>query len=615
METHHNHELLSSDTENKEQTTLEGENTQSTPRSETTEAEANISSSKPASKSDVLMRLEQLVQQPSETSRQELDFLKQHFYKLHHSEIEAAKAEFVAQGGLEEDFMPLPDEAEERFKTLMGHIKAERSKQAAELEQKKEENLKIKLAIIEELKELVESADESNPNYTEFKKLQQQWADTNPVPQGQVNELWKSYHLYVEQFYDLLKLNSEFREYDFKKNLEIKTHLCEAAEKLSEEPDVVSAFHQLQKLHQEYREAGPVSKELREEVWQRFKNASTAINRRHQQHFEKLKQEEQQNLEQKTALCEAIENLNFGGLTTFAQWEEKTQEVMDLQAQWKTIGFAPQKVNTKIFERFRQACDKFFAQKAEYFKAQKEEMNENLSKKKALCEQVEALKDSTDWKATTDRLIQLQKEWKTIGPVSRKHSDAIWKRFIAACDYFFEQKGKAASSQRGVEQENLDKKKALIEQLRAAIRLPESEELVANVRQWVGEWGQIGHVPFKEKDKIYKEYRELVDELFERFNLSNANRKLNDFRTNINQLQTAGSQTLYRERERMIRIYENMKAELLTYENNLGFLSSASKKGNSLLAELNRKAEKLKADLELMREKIKVLEQSIKDEK
>ena len=411
-----------------------------------------------------------------------------------------------------------------------------------------------------------------------------------------------------------MKLNNEFREYDFKKNLEIKTHLCEAAEKLGDEEDVVSAFHQLQKLHQEFRDTGPVAKELRDAIWNRFKAASTLVNRRHQQHFEEMKATEQHNLDQKTVICEIAEAIEYDELKSFAAWESKTQEIIALQNKWKTIGFAPQKMNVKIFERFRHACDVFFKKKGEFFKSLKEEMNANLSKKKSLCEKAEALKDSTDWKATADTLTKLQKEWKTIGPVAKKHSDAVWKRFISACDYFFEQKNKATSSQHSVEVENLKKKKAIIEQLTAIDEKTDTEEANTLVRNLMKEWNAIGHVPFKEKDKLYKQYHSLIDQLFDRFNISASKKKLSSYRANICNIQGSGSQSLYREREKLTRAYENMKNELQTYENNLGFLTSTSKKGSSLLTELNRKVEKLKADLELVMQKIQMIDDSMKKE-
>lgn len=566
-----------------------------------------------ASKEDVLNRLKELAQDAENANKQEIDNLKQSFYKLHNAEIEAAKKQFTDNGGAAEDFTAEADPIEEEFKRLMGVIKEKRNQLTANLERQKEENLQVKLSIIEELKELVESGDDANKSYTEFKKLQQQWNETKLVPQGKVNELWKNYQLYVEKFYDLLKLNNEFREYDFKKNLEIKTRLCEAAEKLADEEDVISAFHQLQKLHQEFRDTGPVTKELRDKIWNRFKAASTAVNRRHQQHFEALKETEQHNLDQKTVICEIVEAIEYGELKTFSAWENKTQEVIALQNKWKTIGFAPHKMNVKIFERFRHACDDFFKKKGEFFKSLKEGFSENLEKKKALCEKAEALKDSTDWKATADALTKLQREWKTIGPVSKKHSDAIWKRFISACDYFFEQKNKATSSQRSIEVENMEKKKALIEKLSSIDENMDTEEAGTLVREIMKEWNAIGHVPFKEKDKLYKQYHTLVDQLFDRFNISASNRKLSNFRSNISNIQGSGSQQpLYREREKLVRASENMKNEIQTYENNLGFLTSTSKKGSSLLTEINRKVDKLKADLALVIEKIKVIDESLK---
>ena len=565
-------------------------------------------------KEEILAKLKEVVADVENVAQPEIDGLKQSFYKLHNAEQDAARKLFIENGGAAENFVPQTDCVEEEFKNIMSVIKEKRSALTAELEKQKEMNLQVKLSIIEELKELVESPDDANKSYTEFKKLQQQWNEVKLVPQAKVNELWKNYQLYVEKFYDLLKLNNEFREYDFKKNLEIKTHLCEAAEKLADEADVVSAFHQLQKLHQEFRDTGPVAKELRDEIWARFKAASTTVNRRHQQHFEALKEVEQHNLDQKTVICEIIEAIDYKELTNFASWESKTQEVIALQNKWKTIGFAPQKMNVKIFERFRKACDEFFRKKGEFFKTLKEGMNENLEKKRALCEKAEALKDSTDWKATADELTKLQKEWKTIGPVAKKYSDAVWKRFISACDYFFEQKNKATSSQRSVEQENLEQKKAIIEKLNAIDDQMDTEEATQLVRDLMKEWNGIGHVPFKEKDRIYKQYHSQIDKLFERFNISASNKKLSNFKSTISSIQEGSPQALYREREKLVRAFDNMKNELQTYENNLGFLTTSSKKGNSLLTEINRKVEKLKADIELVKEKIKVVDENIKNQ-
>lgn len=588
--------------------------TAETPAEETSTESTTETTVQRLTKAEVIERLKAIADDVENVPKTEIDSLKQTFYKLHNAEQEAARKKFVDDGGAPEDYVPTPDPQEEEMKNIMSVIRSKRSELAAEVEKQKEMNLQVKLSIIEELKDLLESPEDANKNYTEFKRLQQQWNEVKLVPQASVNELWKNYQLYVEKFYDLLKLNNEFREYDFKKNLEIKTHLCEAAEKLAEEPDVVSAFHQLQKLHQEYRETGPVAKELREEIWARFKAASTAVNRRHQQHFDALKEAEQQNLDQKTVICEIIEGIDYNELTNFAAWDNKTQEIIALQNKWKTIGYAPQKMNVKIFERFRAACDTFFNKKAEFFKTVKESMSENLEKKRALCEKAEALKDSTDWKATADVLVKLQKEWKTIGPVAKKHSDAIWKRFIAACDYFFEQKNKAGASQRTEEQANLEKKRDIIARLEAIGEDTDADTAIDQVRNLMKEWNAVGFVPFKEKDKVYKQYHALVDKLFERYNLSQSSKKLSNFKSTLSNIQEGGAQTLYREREKLARAYENMKSELQTYENNLGFLNASSKKGNSLLTELNRKVEKLKADIDLVKEKIKAVDESIRKE-
>ena len=407
----------------------------------------------------------------------------------------------------------------------------------------------------------------------------------------------------------MVKLNNEFREYDFKKNLEQKTRLCEAAEKLAEEPDVISAFHQLQKLHQEFRAIGPVAKDLREEIWSRFKAASTVVNKRHQQHFEELKEKEQNNLDQKTVICEIVEGMEYDTFTTFADWEDKTNEILALQAKWKTIGYAPQKMNVKIFERFRAACDEFFRRKAAFFKSVKETMAANLEKKKAFCEKAEALKESTDWKETAEILTKLQKEWKTIGPVAKKHSDAVWKRFIGACDYFFERKNKATSSQRSEEVENLAKKEDVIKRMAALEAAGTADDATAEqVRALMKEWNAIGFVPFKEKDRLYKEFHALVDKLFDRLHLSATEKRLSNVRTNGNK-----EGNLYRDRERLVRTYEGLKNDIQTYENNLGFLNSSSKKGNTLVADITRKIERLKKDMELVLKKIKDIDESLKE--
>ena len=559
------------------------------------------------SQEEVIARLEEINEDACNAEKQEIDFLKQNFYKLHKAEQEAALKAHIKNGGTPENFVMPTNELEGKFKLVMSAIKEKRSAQAAEAEKEKEENLQQKMQVLEQMKKLAESADDVNNVYNEFKELQQKWNDIKQVPAAKANELWKTYQLYTEKFYDIIKLNNEFREYDFKKNLELKEKLCEAAEKLAEEPDVVSAFHQLQKLHQEFRNIGPVAKDLREKVWARFKAASTVVNRRHQQHFEAIKEKEQHNLDQKTVICEIVEAMDYENFKTFTDWEDKTQEILALQAKWKTIGYAPQKMNVKIFERFRAACDEFFKRKAMFYKTIKENMSSNLEKKRALCEKAEALKDSTDWKETAEILTQLQKEWKTIGPVAKKHSDAVWKRFIGACDYFFDQKNKATSSQRSVEQDNLAKKQDIIKQLEAIYNAEEAEDNVtATVKALVKEWNNTGHVPFKDKDRLYKSFHSIVDKIFDKLNLSASERKLNSFKSSI-----SNNNNPMKEREKLMRTYENLKNEIQTYENNLGFLSSSSKKGNSLVNEINRKVERLKGELELVLKKIDVIDKSL----
>lgn len=560
------------------------------------------------SKGEILDYIKKLAQSTEIPGKQELDSLKQNFYRIHKAELNEKKAAFVEAGGNPDEFVPEVDADEQTFKEWMRIIKEKRAEIMAEQERIKSENLQKKFDILDKIKAMISSPEEANQHYNEFKELQAEWKTITNVPADKVNELWKNYQLYTEQFYDLLKLNHEFREYDFKKNLEIKTRLCETAEKLAEEEDVISAFQQLQALHQEYKETGPVAKELRDEIWNRFKNASTVINKKHQQYFEDLKQKEEENLAKKTELCTKIEGIELDNLKTFADWEQATQDIIKIQAEWKEIGFAPQKMNVKIFERFRAACDRFFEKKAAFFKYLKESQNKNLELKKALCEKAESLKESTDWKATGDILTKLQKEWKTIGPVPKKYSDSLWKRFIGACDYFFEQKGKATSSVHSQEVENLEKKKGIIEQLKN-IAVEEIDEMSETVRNLAKEWNETGHVPFKEKDKIYAEYRELADKLFDAINKSNAKRRINNFRSNLKSSAEKGGNTLNRERDRLVRAYENMKNEIKTYENNLGFLSFSSKKGNSLVNEINKKVEKLKEELDILKEKIKAIDE------
>ena len=558
-------------------------------------------------KKEVLDRVKEIAHGEDAPQKEEVDYLKTVFYKLHIAEREAKLKDYIDGGGDPEAYQITPDEDEEVFKAEMGIIKERRQQQFREMEAEKEENLKKKLEIIEKIKAMVTSPEEASKTYQEFKTLQQEWRDIKAVPAERANELWRNYQLYVEQFYDLLKLNSEARELDFKKNLEAKTRLCEAAEKLADEEDVISAFHQLQKLHQEYREIGPVSKELREEIWQRFKAASTVINKRHQQHFENLRAREEENLQKKTALCEKVEAIAAEENKGSADWERHTQEIIAIQQEWKTIGFDPKKMNVKIFERFRAACDAFFARKAEYFKSMKDAFKENAEKKRALIEKAKALQDSTDWRSTSDKLIALQKEWKTIGMVPKKLGDQLWEEFLAACNKFFEARNAAGAGQRSEEYANLEKKRDVIARLKA-IAEQGGDDLQEQVQKLVEEYNAVGHVPFKEKDKLYKEYHEVLDRLYKELNISVARRRLSKFKDTLKQVAERGEGALDSERARLMRQYESMKQEIQTYENNLGFLNASSKKGNSLIDEMNRKVQKLKDDLELIKEKIKAID-------
>jgi hypothetical protein len=559
------------------------------------------------SKAEILERLKEIVGNEEKPNKEELDNLKTTFYKIHITERESKQKAYLEAGGDPDKYIMTPDEDEEVFKAQMSVIKERRAKIFLEQEAEKQENLQKKLNIIERIKTMITSPDEANKSYQEFKELQQKWRDLKNVPADKANELWRNYQLYVEQYYDLLNLNREAREYDFKKNLEIKRHLCDAAEKLAEEPDVISAFHQLQELHQQYREAGPVAKELREETWNRFKAASTVINKKHQQHFEDLRLKEENNLKKKTDLCEQLEEIVKTENKGDGDWEKHTKQIIELQAEWKKIGFAPQKMNVKIFERFRASCDEFFGKKAEHFKDMKLHFAENAEKKQKLIEQAEALQDSTEWKATTDKLIALQKEWKTIGSVPKKLGDELWTKFLTACNKFFEARNAANAGTRNEEHSNLSKKKDIISQLKA-LSEEVSENAQENVQKLIDEYNQIGHVPYKEKDKLYKEYHDILDKLYKDLHVSIAKKRIDNFRNNLKNVAKRGEDAIDNERGRLMRRYEGLKQEITTYENNLGFLNVSSKKGNSLIDEMNHKVQKLKDDMELVRQKIKTID-------
>ena len=571
----------------------------------TNDEESDNAGSRPATRQEIVERLKAISESDDALNcRAEIEGLKILFYRMRAAEIETAQKEFMQQPEQNGIFIPQPDELEAPFKEYMNLIKAKRNAWIAAQEEEMKNNLAKKEALLTQLQALIEKASQGAPEVNEFKNLQTQWKEIKNVPQEHVTNLWKQYQLLVEQFYDVLKINHEFREYDFKKNLEIKTKICEVAESLVEDTDVIGAFRQLQQLHIEFRETGPVAQELREEIWNRFKTASTVINRRHQEHFEAKKEVEKENLEKKSAICEEIESIDFATLTTYQAWNNATQQVLDLQAKWKEIGFAPQKMNLKIFERFRTACDEFFNQKSEFFKDAKNAIANNLERKKALCEQAEALKDSEEWKATADKLTKLQKEWKEVGPVPQKHSEALWKRFVTACDTFFERRNAATSSQRSVEHENLKQKREVIEALKAIDTTLPANEQTKQISELTAKWNSIGFVPFKEKDKVYKEYKQTLDALYKKLHVDANERKMANFRNNMSK----GTNNLQRERDHLVRQYEALKNEITTYENNIGFLSVSNKKGESLVDTLRKKVEKLKEDAQIILQKIHLVE-------
>lgn len=580
-------------------------------QTDNTESNATEKRPEPTSKCEVVERLKEIVYNGGNVERTELEHLKMLYYRFHNAEVTAARDLFISEGGKAEDFRPAPDMEEENFKAQFSLIRELRNKAAQAVEAEKQANLKRKQEIIERIKELATTPEAADKGYNEVKDLQAEWKEIKQVPAENATELWKNYQLYTEQFYDQLRLNHEMRAYDFKKNLEIKTHLCEAAEKLAEVEDPISAFHQLQKLHQEYREAGPVAKEMREQIWKRFKDASTIINKRHQDHFEQIKAQEEQNLEKKTELCQKVESIDLEPLKTYAQWEEITKQILAYQAEWKTIGFTPRKVNNEIFERFRTACDRFFQAKTTYFKANREKLNANLAAKNALVEKAEALKDSTDWGTTTNKFIELQKQWKTIGAVPHKVSDAIWKRFNDACNYFFDKKTEANAGQRKEEEANLEIKKGIIADLEK-LASETTDNMLQTVRDLQARWNETGHVPYSKKEKIYRRYRELCDKIYDTLHESAGRRRMDNFRKNV---ADKGGSELTRERSRLQSIFDAKKQEIQTYETNLTFFRSSSKKGNSLVADIEKKVTRLKSDLEEISQKIKAVADQIKAEK
>ena len=565
------------------------------------------------SKKEVLERIREIAHNDENPEKDEVEYLKSTFYRLHIAEREEQQKAYLEEGGDPEKYQVRPDDVEEAFKAEMQVIKEKRAKLFQKQEEERANNLKHREEIIEKIKNMATSPEEANKSFNAFKQLQQEWKEIGAVPPEKANETWKTYQLYVEQFYDLLNLNREAREYDFKKNLEQKTRLCEEAEKLAEETDIISAFHQLQELHAQYRETGPVAKDLRDEIWTRFKNASTVINKKHQQHFEELRAREEENLTKKTALCEKVEAIAKEENKGTADWEKHSQEIIAIQQEWKTIGFAPQKMNVKIFERFRTACDDFFGRKAEYFKEIKKRFAENAEKKRVLVEKAKALADSTDWKSTSDKIIALQKEWKTIGTVPKKLGDRLWNDFLAACNQFFEARNAANAGSRNEEHANLDKKRDIIAKLKAMIE-DAGDDVQAKVQALIDEYNTVGHVPYKDKDKVYKEYHEVLDKVYDTLHIKQTRRRLDNFKNNLRNVAKRGEDAVDNERARLMRRYEQLKQEVTTYENNLGFLNIASKKGNSLVEEMNRKVQKLKDEVQLVFDKIKAIDQQAREE-
>jgi len=582
---------------------VEDQNTESTP--------SVVSNYSTLSNEELIEALKKCLNQEVEEVKNDVESIKQAFYRNHRAEVENQKKLFLENGGVEEDFVPKPNELEETFKSLLKEFRDKKAEHLARVEKEKQDNLLKKQQILEKMKILADAKDDVSTHINEFRALQQEWKSIGQVPPSSLSELFKQYNAYQEAFWDLIKINNELREYDFKKNLEAKIQICEAAEKLMDEPDVVTAFQHLQKLHNEWHEIGPVSRELREEIWQRFKNASTAINKKHQTYFESIRKIEEDNLAAKTALCEKIESIDFSVLKTFSDWEEATKNVLALQDEWRTIGFAPRKLNQKVFERYRHACDAFFSAKAEFFKQVRNSYAENYRKKVELCENAESLKDNTDWKETSEKFIQLQKEWKAIGPVPRKYSDELWKRFISACDYFFDQKKKNTNSLHGEELENLEKKKNLIARINSLKKSDHPNETVATLKALIEEWSTIGHVPFKEKDKVYKDFRAAVDKKYEELNIDWVSRRLETFKNNLKDMNTKGQRKLIHERDKLLHARERLNSEIATYENNLGYFTSTTQKGSKVILELERKIDTLKEESRLIEEKIRLIEDNL----
>ena len=557
-----------------------------------------------ANRQEIIDRLSVIANEATEQAKAEINYLKMLYYKIRQQEVDAELQKFINDNGDPAAYESKTDDLEPKLKELLAVQKEARAVMVEARNKEMAENLAKKNEILDKMDAIASDADGIGQQYNVFQDLQKQFKEVGAVDPQEVNVLWKRFSAIGEKFYDALKINKELRDYDFKKNLEKKEALCEEAEKLSEAGDVLSAFRRLQEMHEEWKGIGPVAKEIREEIWSRFKAASTIINKRHQEHFESLKAAEAANEQGKIALCEKLEAIQVAAISTVKDWEEQTQAVLKIQEEWRKLGFANKKVNNSLFERFRGLCDAFFQAKAEYYKAIKEEQNENLAKKIALCEKAEALKDSTDWRSTTDLLVKLQQDWKEIGPVNRKNSNAIWERFRSACNAFFDAKEKAVGDERSVEKANLEKKLEILEKL-SQLKDNVADATPDQVRALMNEWKEVGHVPFKEKDKLFKAYQEQVDFFFEKLDMksrpqSRGNRQKGEKSRTVPE----------NDRSRLIRQYDTLTRELKTYENNLGFLSFGNKGGkNPLLAQMEQKMEGIKKQISEIVEKINNLDE------
>lgn len=559
------------------------------------------------SEADVIITLTALAQaEADEISRDEVSRLKQRYYALRKATDEEARRQFVANGNDPEAFIPEEDPADEVLRQLLGSIKEKKAARAAEVEAELQRNFEQKDSLIAEITAMSNDTDNVNRHFTRFREIQQEFKNVGDVSPQQMSDQWKRYQDAVELFYDQLKVNKDLRDYDFKKNLEAKLQLCAEAEQLDAEADVIAAFKRLQDLHVTWRETGPVAKEQREEIWARFKEASAVVNKKYQAFFEERKAREQENEAAKTAICERLEALDFDSLKSFNAWNDMTRTILQAQEDWRKLGFASKKANNLLFTRFRAVCDKFFAQKAEYYKSVKEDMAANLEKKLALCEQAEALKDSTDWKATAEKLTELQRRWKTIGSVPKKRSDEVWKRFQEACDYFFEQKKRDLSQSRKSEQENLRAKRALTASLKEIAPDAPRQEVVAAIKDAQARWNEIGHVPFREKDKVYDEFRTVINELYKVHDLKDTRANFARFENSINEMSDSGK--LIRERERLARVLETKRSELTTYQNNLGFFNFKSTSGSSMLRDIERKTQRIRDDIADLEKKIALID-------